>query len=175
MPPGSDAPAALARLLVRQRISSQYGVTSGNLGPLSDGLSRCQDTLDRESKANPTRLRINSASRLNSRTTGPARRSAGTHAPKCSRKPTLTSTTQRSLQGTHRRVALLPYGSIRTPPLGTDLVFHASAPPRVTTLQPWTARKAPQDSPAVTSTNAFRLASVIGHGDGSAPYAFHHG
>jgi type IV secretory pathway TraG/TraD family ATPase VirD4 len=47
----------------------------------------------------------------------------------------------RSLQRSVRRVAVMPPERIRTLPFGTGLVLLRSAPPVVTDLHPWTARR----------------------------------
>ncbi|MCM3513832.1 TraG/TraD/VirD4 family protein [Nocardioides sp. P86] len=47
----------------------------------------------------------------------------------------------RSLQRSVRRVPVMPPEVIRTLPFGTALVLLRSAPPLVTDLRPWTARK----------------------------------
>jgi type IV secretion system protein VirD4 len=47
----------------------------------------------------------------------------------------------RSLQRSTRRVPVMPPEMIRTLPFGTALVLLRSAPPLVTALRPWTARK----------------------------------
>ncbi len=47
----------------------------------------------------------------------------------------------RSLQRSTRRVPVMPPEAIRTLPFGTALVLLRSAPPLVTDLRPWTARK----------------------------------
>ena len=47
----------------------------------------------------------------------------------------------RSLQRSIRRVPVMPPETIRTLPFGTALVLLRSAPPLVTDLRPWTARK----------------------------------
>ena len=47
----------------------------------------------------------------------------------------------RSLQRSVRRVPVMPPEAIRTLPFGTALVLLRSAPPLVTALRPWTARK----------------------------------
>src|SRR3546814_8256885 len=47
----------------------------------------------------------------------------------------------RSLQRSMRRVPVMPPEAIRTLPFGTALVLLRSAPPVVTDLRPWTARK----------------------------------
>jgi type IV secretory pathway TraG/TraD family ATPase VirD4 len=47
----------------------------------------------------------------------------------------------RSLQRSIRRVSVMPPEVIRTLPFGTALVLLRSAPPLVTDLRPWTARK----------------------------------
>ena len=47
----------------------------------------------------------------------------------------------RSLQRSTRRVSVMPPETIRTLPFGTGLVLLRSAPPLVTALRPWTARK----------------------------------
>jgi type IV secretion system protein VirD4 len=47
----------------------------------------------------------------------------------------------RSLQRSMRRVAVMPPEAIRTLPFGTALVLLRSAPPVVTELRPWTARR----------------------------------
>jgi type IV secretory pathway TraG/TraD family ATPase VirD4 len=47
----------------------------------------------------------------------------------------------RSLQRSIRRVPVMPPEVIRTLPFGTALVLLRSAPPLVTDLRPWTARK----------------------------------
>lgn len=47
----------------------------------------------------------------------------------------------RSLQRSIRRVPVMPPEAIRTLPFGTALVLLRSAPPLVTDLRPWTARK----------------------------------
>jgi type IV secretion system protein VirD4 len=47
----------------------------------------------------------------------------------------------RSLQRSVRRVPVMPPEAIRTLPFGTALVLLRSAPPLVTDLRPWTARK----------------------------------
>src|SRR5215213_8666584 len=47
----------------------------------------------------------------------------------------------RSLQRSTRRVPVMPPETIRTLPFGTALVLLRSAPPLVTDLRPWTARK----------------------------------
>jgi type IV secretion system protein VirD4 len=47
----------------------------------------------------------------------------------------------RSLQRSTRRVPVLPPEAIRTLPFGTALVLLRSAPPLVTNLRPWTARR----------------------------------
>ncbi|MDI6910467.1 TraM recognition domain-containing protein [Nocardioides sp.] len=47
----------------------------------------------------------------------------------------------RSLQSSMRRVPVMPPEAIRTLPFGTALVLLRSAPPVVTELRPWTARR----------------------------------
>lgn len=47
----------------------------------------------------------------------------------------------RSLQRSTRRVPVMPPETIRTLPFGTALILLRSAPPLVTDLRPWTARK----------------------------------
>jgi type IV secretory pathway TraG/TraD family ATPase VirD4 len=47
----------------------------------------------------------------------------------------------RSLQRSTRRVPVMPPETIRTLPFGTALVLLRSAPPLVTDLRPWTARR----------------------------------
>ena len=47
----------------------------------------------------------------------------------------------RSLQRSMRRVPVMPPEAIRTLPFGTALMLLRSAPPLVTALRPWTARK----------------------------------
>ena len=47
----------------------------------------------------------------------------------------------RSLQRSMRRVPVMPPDAVRTLPFGTALVLLRSAPPVVTDLRPWTARK----------------------------------
>jgi type IV secretion system protein VirD4 len=47
----------------------------------------------------------------------------------------------RSLQRSMRRVPVMPPETIRTLPFGMALVLLRSAPPLVTDLRPWTARK----------------------------------
>lgn len=51
----------------------------------------------------------------------------------------------RSLQRSTRRVPVMPPEIIRTLPFGTALVLLRSAPPLVTDLRPWTARKEAQE------------------------------
>ena len=47
----------------------------------------------------------------------------------------------RTLQRSTRRVPVMPPETIRTLPFGTALVLLRSAPPLITDLRPWTARK----------------------------------
>ena len=53
----------------------------------------------------------------------------------------------RSLQRSTRRVPVMPPETIRTLPFGTALVLLRSAPPLVTDLRPWTARKEASAAP----------------------------
>ena len=53
----------------------------------------------------------------------------------------------RSLQRSIRRVPVMPPEVIRTLPFGTALVLLRSAPPLVTDLRPWTARKERRPAP----------------------------
>ena len=57
----------------------------------------------------------------------------------------------RSLQRSTRRVPVMPPETIRTLPFGTALVLLRSAPPVVTDLRPWTARR---DAYQITSERA---------------------
>ena len=48
---------------------------------------------------------------------------------------------RRSTQTTTRRLPIMPAGTIRTLPFGTGLILLRTAPPIITHLRPWTARR----------------------------------